>query len=843
MTKLRITPVGTCRIHTPLRRAAARYPILMDIRRNYGFVHTSEEALQLVRFLQGDKTFQPQVAPLVARDGKLAMHSAEQWEPSDLHIVEVSSGKRITCGADAVQSNYLSHHFADFFASASRSRTFWSLVKKAHRQDLLEFLEQQETYKLLAPEDRDLLASLQVEPQSFKALKTDMAEIVDRLGKDSVLFGTHVNAVGPDGELIPARDRLIRWVKMAAEQLGVPAFDPTVAMQDFGQEKALESGGLDLTHFTPAFYDRVYEEIHRAHVVPLMGAGGTAQAAGASDGDDIRRSAKLEAMLELGDFMHASREVHSAIQHSPDALPLIELRGLIRARIGDFGGAVSDLTRRGDDGALSQAMRVGLVEALTATGDSSRALAVAEGLLAEEHESAALYRAAADAAEAVGKTEQAIAYAKQAFRKDRSDLSAALHALVLLADHRPPAETAAWRREVLENIGSSANGAFEISMWAVRNRDDDLFAAALKAVAGIDKPGTIDLMDEAFNAGMYRGVASSIDLAAGLGRIPRSLSERRLAIIDGCLDAARRLAGGRPGESYAIARGLLALGDGSNSQIAGKKLAAEAQRLIREMSQNVLTTIRDAYKAGDTDAVLALGEGAGDLLYSIPNGAALYARSLNDRGMTGEALDVMKKSTSESGKSFVATRWTARFAAISGDYATALEAFAELRISNEPEQAKVRPEIDRFFATAEARSLKAMRKLVVAGDFEPAMRLGRLIADELGARERVDQEYKRMHRLLRRRLREIEQGEGDAEEHESVLRQMTEIDPGDLRNLRQLALHLMQQFRFAEAAEVWDRIHALEPADQSSARQRERCVRMAERRVAAWGGDLDSAAA
>ncbi|HEU4809293.1 MAG TPA: hypothetical protein VFS69_01420, partial [Sphingomicrobium sp.] len=183
MTKLRITPVGTCRIHTPLRRAAARYPILMDIRRNYGFVHTSEEALQLVRFLQGDKTFQPQVAPLVARDGKLAMHSAEQWEPSDLHIVEISSGKRITCGADAVQSNYLSHHFADFFASASRSRTFWSLVKKAHRQDLLEFLEQQETYKLLAPEDRDLLASLQVEPQSFKALKTDMAEIVDRLGK------------------------------------------------------------------------------------------------------------------------------------------------------------------------------------------------------------------------------------------------------------------------------------------------------------------------------------------------------------------------------------------------------------------------------------------------------------------------------------------------------------------------------------------------------------------------------------------------------------------------------------------------------------------------------------
>ncbi|MDQ3247251.1 MAG: hypothetical protein M3Q52_10255, partial [Pseudomonadota bacterium] len=64
-----------------------RYPIEVDNRRNYGFVHTSEEALQLVKFLQGDKQLQPQVAPLVARDADLARYEAEEWQPSDLHIV------------------------------------------------------------------------------------------------------------------------------------------------------------------------------------------------------------------------------------------------------------------------------------------------------------------------------------------------------------------------------------------------------------------------------------------------------------------------------------------------------------------------------------------------------------------------------------------------------------------------------------------------------------------------------------------------------------------------------------------------------------------------------------
>ncbi len=842
MSDFVITPIGTCRIHTPLRRAAGRYPMQVEQRRNYGFVHSSAEALQLLRFLQGEKQFDPRVAPLVARDANLQQYESESWEPSNLHLVEISSAKRISSGDDIVQSNYLSHYYADFFASADRGRTFWSLIKKAHRKELLDYLGRQASYRLLSRDDRELLISLRMEPQSFKAIKSDMAEIAERLGSGRLLFVTHVNAAGPDGEPIPARDRLIRWVKMAAEQLGVPVFDPTAAMVDFGQDKALESGGLDLTHYTPAFYDRVYDEIHSAHVVPLMGTSGIGQLPDTGKEQVARQAAKLGAMLEIGDFFTASRDIHQAVEDSPDALPLIELRGLVRSRIGDFRGAVEDLTRVGDDGALSQAMRVGLVEALSATGDPERALKTAQSLLAEEYESAALYAAAAGAAERAGKIDLAISYAKQAFRNDKNSLATALRALILLIDHRGPEETAAWRRELLESAGTSANGAFEVAMWAIRNRDEELFAAALKAVAPLDKAATVDLLEDAASAGLHRGVARSIGLAAALGRIPRSISERRLAIIKESVETARRLIDqGRLEEAHDVAHGLLSLEDISSTQIPGRKLAGEARRLIREMSQGFRTDIRNAYVAKDIDEVLRIGAAAGDLLLSLPDGAINYARALHSAGRVEEALDLMKRVRVEHPDNFAATRWAARLAALAGDYSTALELYGDLRRSPTDETRKIDSELRQFFSRAGPRALKQLRRLVLEEEVEQALRLARLIKQEVGSADRVDRELNRLHTQLRTRLREIEQGEGDAEEGEALLRQMVKLRPADTRLLRKLALELMAQLRFAEAAEVWDRIQSVEPDNETAPRQRERCLKMAQRRAQA-GAEIEAAA-
>ena len=45
-----VTPVGTCRIHAPLRRARGAYAFQLETGGVYGFIHSTAEALQLVRY-------------------------------------------------------------------------------------------------------------------------------------------------------------------------------------------------------------------------------------------------------------------------------------------------------------------------------------------------------------------------------------------------------------------------------------------------------------------------------------------------------------------------------------------------------------------------------------------------------------------------------------------------------------------------------------------------------------------------------------------------------------------------------------------------------------------------
>jgi tetratricopeptide (TPR) repeat protein len=299
---------------------------------------------------------------------------------------------------------------------------------------------------------------------------------------------------------------------------------------------------------------------------------------------------------------------------------------------------------------------------------------------------------------------------------------------------------------------------------------------------------------------------------------------------------------GKLDEAYEVAHGLLSLDGISSSQIPGRKIAGEARRLIREMSQGFRIEIRNAYVEKDIDEVLRIGAAAGDLLLSLPDGAIIYARALHSAGKVDEALDLMKRVRAEHPDNFAATRWAARLGALAGDYSTALELYGELRRSPTDESRQIDSELRQFFSSAGPRALKQLRRLIIEENVEEALHLARLIKQEVGSDEGVDRELNRLHSQLRTRLREIEQGEGDAEEGEALLRHMVDLRPADTRLLRKLALRLMGQLRFAEAAEVWERIQSVEPENATAPRQRERCLKMAKRRAQAWGAEIEAAA-
>jgi tetratricopeptide (TPR) repeat protein len=831
----RITPLGTCRIHTPLARAARRYPIELDLRRNYGFVHTSAEALQLVRFLQSDKAFRSEVLPLVFRPGDIGVVDQQPWEPSDLHIVEVSSAKKILSGEDVVQINYVYRHFADFFSSTERARQFWNLSRAGHRGDLLDFLGQQRSYQLLREAERALLASLTTDQQTFKAIKADMAEIVDRLGRDRVLFVTHVNALGSDGEVLRTRDRLVRWVRIAAEQLGAGVFDPTPTMLDFGQESALEAGGRDLTHYTAAFSDQLYDVLHQEHVLPLLGSGAAESSADSAYLALARTAARLEAVLESGDFFAASREIHGLVDEHPHSVDLLQLRGMVRASIGDNRGAVADLRTGGDDLLLSQAARIALLRALTNVGLPDEALEIAEGLIRDEVQNSDVYLLASVAAEGSGHLDQAVDHAKQAYRLNRPNLAIALRALHLMADM--PAreqEAAEFRGEILENMGPAASGAFELCIWAIRHRDEELFEAALKAIASSDKWSTIDLLEDALAADLPGAIAASIPIAVGLGRLSPALEARRVAILAAALEKAHALAAeGRPAEAYRIAAEIDSLTPAVGRQMVGAELVNDARQLGRTLKQELRSALADAHAGGDPQRVVDVGIGAGDFLREDGRSAALVARALHTLGHPKSGLLLLKAVDASEQDEFVVKRWTARIAAGAQDYGTALAMYGSLRDSTGPEVERLMPEIDRFFASVEGRSLKQLRALALAGNLEEGLQLARNITRYIGPLERTQRELMRLYGLLRGRLRQIEEGEVGVEEREGVFRRMLEIKPQDLASWKRLAVELMRQSRYAEAAECWAKLRELDPSKQTAEQNRVRCVTLAQRRTSA----------
>jgi tetratricopeptide (TPR) repeat protein len=266
--------------------------------------------------------------------------------------------------------------------------------------------------------------------------------------------------------------------------------------------------------------------------------------------------------------------------------------------------------------------------------------------------------------------------------------------------------------------------------------------------------------------------------------------------------------------------------------------APQARNLLRDISQRVRHVVREAYLQGNPQAVADTATGAEDIFIGIPKTVVVVARSLASLGREAEALELLKKGQAASPDSFVLRRWTGRFAALQGDYATALRMYASLNRSD-PEFATVSAEVDRFFAGVERRALKQLRELFEADRSIDAFDLAEAIKDHTDGGAAADRELARKHRNLRLRLIEIEGGEGDLEERESLLRLMVRIKPDDASALRRLALECMRQFRFAEAAECWERLCALTPSNESVIRNHERCQVLARRNV----GSIAEAAA
>ena len=251
---LQVTAIGSCRVLGPLRRNAGSIYQLNQAG-NYGYCHSSAEALQQLRVLQGEITLPEHLRPVVAPSIAGGPIDAAGHLPSDIYFVELSSAKNLTVDGIFVQLNYLTRHFADFFADRDRARSFWRLARAGETCALETYLRSDAAFKALSQEDQEILRSTRLEMASTESLTRDLGEIAARLS-DSI-FVTHFDAQKSDGTLLHARAEYLRMTRAVLEDLGLTYYDPTALVRRLGQATALEDAAASLSHYAAEFEERL----------------------------------------------------------------------------------------------------------------------------------------------------------------------------------------------------------------------------------------------------------------------------------------------------------------------------------------------------------------------------------------------------------------------------------------------------------------------------------------------------------------------------------------------------------------------------------------------------------
>jgi Flp pilus assembly protein TadD len=825
LSKITICPIGTCRINTPLKRGAARFPIELDYRRVYGFVHTAREAIQQLRYRHGEIAFSPEESSVVFRSGHKDNDKPVEDKLPDLTIVEISSTKTFLLGEVAIQGNYLYQRFADFFARPARARAYFELARRGDKEELEAFLKSDPVYNRYEAADRDILANLRMGVQTFEDVQAEMSELVDMIGKDRIMFVTHVNVTMPDGSLIASRDKLIRWVKLAASELGVPCFDPSEPMLEFGQERAMERSGLDSTHFTTAFSDAWFAKVQRDYIFSRFTASGmTPEEVARSEASRIAET--IAATLQHLDFFEGSRELFAALKAHPDDAALLMLYGQVLSRIGDYDGAIKLLAPHSAGTEMSNEMRQALMRAQIETGHPAGALEVASQMLGEEYQNAEIYEVAGRAAEQLGRADDAVRYRKLAFRRDPTTRGTAIPVLEHYKSTGKLELYEAWLAEVMEVLEEREDAVLASSLaeWAIARREDDALGRALAIVAQKDAGMLPGLIEEASRVGMYSALTTLAMLVAEIPGLVERAAKPLRGLAQNWADTAQlRLDEGNIREAHLFAAACVAVHPNHS-----------AARTVRRAVVDALW--KEVQSARDEQQVVALCDVGGDIIYDRRSIGLLYSRALARVGRVGDAEAVARKMHERAPEDIDIAANFAILAAMNGSFRTALELYGGLSEKDSELIERYENRMQAFMATAGAKGVRYMRITVADGQYKDAVATCELLQKyALLASEQITSEGGRILSALRAHLRQLDEQEAGSREILDVLTLMLSLAPDDPRLLRRAGIEYMNAEQFERALEFWRRLETVSPEMQSARNNIQRCEILARRQARKLG--------
>jgi hypothetical protein len=249
---MRITTIGTCRVHHPFRAARAELGYDLSNHGLYGFVHAAPEILQQIAFVRGEFRYPSWLSPFIADNADV---QPGYGLDADEYVVEISSRKLYEYSETILQQNRTSQKFKDLAGLAE--------VVSRHGKDLSArqvALDALDGFLYAGTSVQVLARSMTIRQVSNVELRLCMQKILDELD-GHVTFVTHCGALAKDGSEIGGRRELIEGVQEAAIAIGARVYNPTELMKCFGQDRAMPPG--DVNHYTSEFQVELARDLYK----------------------------------------------------------------------------------------------------------------------------------------------------------------------------------------------------------------------------------------------------------------------------------------------------------------------------------------------------------------------------------------------------------------------------------------------------------------------------------------------------------------------------------------------------------------------------------------------------
>lgn len=787
MQLVNVAPIGTCRIHTPLRRAASVFPFTLNLNRNYGFVHTSAEVLQQLDLVSGGNPVPKPLWPLIYRPNTTEKFLSREVQKPDIYFFEISSAKHVTVNSVPVQINYVSRLFTEFFSETSVARKFWSLARDEDAATRHAWLLTVPQFLRLGEEDQTILASIRMREQSAEDIAADMATIIDRVGLDKTVFVTHVNALTPDNAQIASRNRLIDIVEQAAAALNAKCFNPTAHMDAFGQANAMERQGLDLTHFTLPFADHLGKTWFEKFIC---------NSAASSDTDymeRIKRSqeeiSELRKAFDAGHIVEVSQALHAAIRSGVSTDDHRRLLSQVSFAIGDFEQAATILqTLRNANGGYEED-DILLMNAYLAQGDNLGAINLGRSLLADERETDEILETCAVAAQNLGLSHEALVYRRRLVQSGaQGEHAAALLALLLQLEEYEEAEKVA--DSVLAekpHDGPSLNAKWHVSLV---KRGTANLSRLVESMATLGDDDVLGLVKKTWDIGLAAPAASLLASRLGKNPVPKAAVELARQLGEHWQSAGT--AAFENGDLHTAAdllNACIVLSPGSGASI----------RMSRALERRLRSEVREAFAAKNHEQVMALADIALSSSISFAGFDRLIGRSAAELGKYDVALPYLRK-VAEMDPSPATRLQFARTAAKARQFDQALAAFNAVMKDDSALPAQ-RSTALRAINGMYSSTVQAAREAIGGGNVDLAWRLLKLLSAHSDKVDQIKREQARIVRQLRIELNAL-----DAADHATRLEMantVLSLDPTDIGARRIAAVAAMRTLNFTEAREHW----------------------------------------